>query len=664
MIRKIVTLLFVLSFAINGKAQDFQLGKVTIEELQEKRHPKDTSAVAAVLFKKAKTSFGYKETGFFAIHEVIYRIKIYKKEGLKWANFEVPYYIGYEELNPDKLKFSNAATYNLQDGKIVKTKLESEGTFVQKVDKNWKVGKITLPNGGVGSVIEFKYVHISDNLFKFPDMELQYDIPLDFFEYITQIPEVYIYKTILKGFLEVESNTKLANGSISYSNKIGNGNSVLSFKQFNSTYKAKDIPAIKEEEFVDNLSNYTSKIQQELERIRYTDKPDKDYSITWEGVAKTIYKEKEFGAELQKGRYFIPMARTCVESKTTEVEKMEAIFKHVQDRMNWNGENGVYADQTVEKAYESATGNAAEINFVLLNMLKIVGLNANPVLVSTIGHGIPYYPGRTGFNYVIALVNINGKRYLLDAANKFTTTTVFSTKLLNWTGRLIKEDGNSEEVQMTDISQSKNLVALVVKLEPQGNIHGNYKSQKTDFAALDFRERYADWTHEANIERIESQFKGITINNYVLVNGKGDNTKPVTESYDFEFEHAFDVIQGKWYIKPLLFLRSLKNPFTEQERKLPIYFGPVETERFIVNIEIPEGYTVENLPKSIIINAQDKLASFSYLSKQEGKMIQIIITNQINKVKVDSVYYEVVKSFFQQFIEKLNENIVLSKVKS
>jgi hypothetical protein len=43
-----------LSFTIIGKAQDFQLGKVTLEELQERQHPKDTAAAAAVLFKNGK----------------------------------------------------------------------------------------------------------------------------------------------------------------------------------------------------------------------------------------------------------------------------------------------------------------------------------------------------------------------------------------------------------------------------------------------------------------------------------------------------------------------------------------------------------------------------------------------------------------------------------
>ncbi len=49
----LIALLFFCSVYAN--AQNHELGKVTIEELQQKFHPKDTAAVAAVLFKTGKT---------------------------------------------------------------------------------------------------------------------------------------------------------------------------------------------------------------------------------------------------------------------------------------------------------------------------------------------------------------------------------------------------------------------------------------------------------------------------------------------------------------------------------------------------------------------------------------------------------------------------------
>nr|WP_315174900.1 hypothetical protein [uncultured Flavobacterium sp.] len=653
-------LFFVLISSTN--AQDFKLGKVTVTELEEMQHPKDSSAVAAILYKKARTFFTYNvKAGFIANHEVAYRIKIYKKEGLKWATFALPYYIGYEELNPDQIKFSEAVTYNLEQGKVTKTKVKSEGSFVEQINKFWKKTSITFSNVKEGSVLEFKYLHKSENIFKFPDMIIQYNIPVNNFEYTTEIPDMYIYKSILNGYVEVNSTNEITKGSCSFENQFRQM-SYLNFTQINTKYEVQNVPPLHEESFVNNIENYTSKIQQELERVRYTDKPDKDYSITWEGVSKTIFKEKEFGAELLKSKYFVPYVSSCVEGKTTQTEKMEAIFKHVQEKMNWNKTFGVYVDKGVEKAYETSTGNVAEINFILINMLNIVGFNASPVLASTIDNGISVFPGRTGFNYVMVSVIADGKNYLLDAANKFTTPNVYPLPLVNWSGRMLQSDGNSTEVKLTDTALSKSIFGINGKIDANGVLKGTYKNQKTDFEALAFREKNADVTTEMHVEKIESQHNGLTISDYSITNLKTDLSKPLVESYSFEIEHSFDVIGNKMYLNPLLFFKELKNPFKTQDRKMPIYFGPTNQEKFIINIEMPQGYVLENLPTPIRLNAQDNLASFFYDAKLEENVLQVVVSSQINKVIVPMDYYEMLKEFFQRTIDKLNEKIVLKKV--
>ena len=69
-IKLFVVFLVAISFS-NANAQKFELGKVSIAELQEKVHPKDTSAVAAILFEKGKVSFEYDQNvGFLMITEV------------------------------------------------------------------------------------------------------------------------------------------------------------------------------------------------------------------------------------------------------------------------------------------------------------------------------------------------------------------------------------------------------------------------------------------------------------------------------------------------------------------------------------------------------------------------------------------------------------------
>ena len=168
-------------------------------------------------------------------------------------------------------------------------------------------------------------------------------------------------------------------------------------------------------------------------------------------------------------------------------ERLNIIFKFVQNKMNWNEENDYYTRKGVKKAYADQTGNVAEINFILINMLKLAGIEANPVLVSTVENGVPVYPTRTGFNYVIAAAEIDGKQILLDATHKFTISEILPLNVLNWKGRLIREDGTSQEIDLEPSKMSKEYSNLVVKIDGLGKIEGKIRIQRTDYDAYHFQ---------------------------------------------------------------------------------------------------------------------------------------------------------------------------------
>ncbi len=644
------------------QAQNYELGKVTIAELKEKVHPKDSSAPAAILFKKGRTYFGYnKDVGFYANHVCEVKIKIYKKEGLSWADQKVRFYIGYEKLNEDRLEFSEAGTYNLENGNIVKTKLDNQGTFKNKINQYWKEKTITLPNVKVGSVIEYKYVLRSENLGKFPDFDLQFNIPVDYFYYKTQIPEFYIYKPILIGGIPLETESKFINGSQSFDNAYSQTSS-FSYKQIETFYTGKDVPALKEEPYINNLENYRGSIQQELERVRLPDQPIKDYSLTWEGVAKTIFKDDSFGKQLNQASLFTDDLNKLLANVEDKNERLNLIFTYVKNRMNWNEINSCYTEKGVEKAYKDQTGNVAEINFILINMLRAAGIEANPVLVSTIQNGLPVYPTRTGFNYVIAAVEIDGKRILLDASHKLTAPNILPLNVLNWKGRLIKKDGASEEIELDPIILSKEIYSLIVKIHPDGKMNGQGRIQHTDYDAYSFREENNAKSEDAYLEKFENRLGGLSVSNYKIENQKSNLDQSVIETFSFDSSNRSDIIEGKIFVNPLLFFTQSKNPFNQEKRQMPVYFGYKNLEKFNFNIEIPQGYTVESLPKPVRITSEDKKMSFILNFSATENKIQIVSQKEINSSIFAAEDYGMIKEFFQKMIVSQNEKIILKKI--
>ncbi len=668
---KIKQLVAIVCFAFsftNLNAQNFELGKVSVIELKEKYHPKDTTAVAAILYNKAKTFFKYDEKVGFTIHtEFQIRIKIYKKGGLSWASFQTPYYVGYEGSNDDSVRFSNAITYNLENGAVVKTKLNSEGSFNSKVNEYWKEASITLPNVKVGSVIEFKYVLKSENIVKFPRFDFQYEIPVNYSEYSTEIPGFFIYQAIVNGFSQPKTEQKVDLGSFNYANKNDPTRSkFVKFQQLISKYSAYDIPALKSEPFIDNLQNYRFSIKHELEKTQFYEQPVKDYAVTWAGVAKTIFENKDFGKELDQGLYFLNDLKAILKSEEsgtkTASEKLLLIFKFVQQKMNWNKENSYYTDKGVKEGYSNKVGNSAEINFILINMLKLAGINANPVLVSTREYGVPEYPNRTVFNYVIAVAEVEGKQILLDATNKYTSPNVLPLNVLNWKGRLIRKDGTSQEINLVPELPSKKNYNILATINPEGKVTGKFRVQYTMYEALNFREKFSKLNEESYLEKLENDWNGIEISDYSIENKDADLEKPLTEIFTFATANHCEIIAGKMFVNPMLFFTLNKNPFVQEQRQMPIYFGYPKHNKYSINIDIPEGYGVESLPKAMKIATVGKEVVFSINTSLVGNKIQLVISEEINGVIFNANFYNELKEFYQKMIEKQNEKIVLIKI--
>ncbi|KQO30053.1 hypothetical protein ASF10_05980 [Flavobacterium sp. Leaf82] len=644
------------------KAQNYELGKVTIAELNEKVNPTDTTAPAAILFKKGKTFYTFdKDKGFSANHLYEFKIKIYKKEGLKWADQKVRFYIAYQTMNEDRLEFSNAVTYNLENGSIVKTKLDNQGTFKKKVNEFWNEKTITLPNVKVGSIIEYRYILKSENIVKLPDFDFQYDIPLNYFEYKTDIPEYYIYKPILVGGHKVETESKLTNGSQSFEGEY-NRSTAISYKQISAFYRGKDIPALTTEPYVDNIDNYRGSVQHELERVRYPDQPVKDYTMSWEGVATSIFKNENFGKELNQNDFLLEDVKRLLTNVESKKERLNIIFKFIQNKMNWNEINDCFTEKGVKKAYTDQTGNVAEINFILISMLRLAGIDASPVLVSTIQNGVPVYPTRTGFNYVIAAAEIEEKQILLDASHKFTYPGILPLNVLNWKGRLIKDDGTSQEIDLVPNKPSKEFSNLVVKIDEFGKIEGKIRIQRTDYDAYRFRIENANKNQENYLEKLEEQLGDLKISNYIIENKKTNFSEPVIETFSLISDNSVEIIGGKFFVNPLLFFTRTKNPFTQEERQMPVYFGYPTQEKFNLNIEIPEGYIVESLPSPIKILSENKEIIYTLNISSEGNKIQISSLKEINNSIFAADQYNGLKELFQKMIVSQNEKIVLKKI--
>ncbi|MEC4004687.1 DUF3858 domain-containing protein [Flavobacterium sp. SUN052] len=660
--------LFLLIGNFKNYAQKHELGNVTIDELKEQVFPKDSAAVAAILFEKGKTYFEFKQdVGFSLITEVEVKIKVYKKEGYDWANKEVSVYVGGN--SNEVVDFSKAITYNLVNNQIEKTKLKSDGEFFEKVNKFWSKRKITLPNVKEGSIVEYKYTIRSPYISTFPDWTFQNTIPVNYSEYTTDIPEYYFYNVYRKGVLvPIEIKDKLQKtmrfdernapkGKVGgYTHDID----LVNYTDSRTTYKLENIPAMKEESFVNNIDNYRTSVQHELSGKQMPQAVFESFSTTWEDVAKKIYENENFGNQLNKNNYYESDVKTLLQGLTTTEEKINTIFKFVQSKMTWNKFFSYTCDVGVKKAYDDKVGNVAEINLMLVSMLRFANLEANPVLVSTRANGISLYPSRTAFNSVIASVLDNGNLILMDATSKYSLPGILPTRDLNWLGRMIKNDGVSEMVELMPKTSSMDVVNALVAIDNSGILTGKVREQHLDYNALRFRENNSGLAKDVIIEKMEKAEKGLEVSDYEL-SGITNLDESLVEKYTIKNENIAEIIGDKMYFAPMLYFADSENPFKQDTREYPIDFSFPFKNKYMFNITIPDGYQVETLPKPISIAMDNKYGSFNYAITNTNSQIQLSVNLDVATSIIPAEDYFTLKEFFKVVIEKENEKIVLKK---
>ena len=669
------TILLTFSLFTTLLAQDYDFGDVSEEELLEKEHPIYKDADAAILYRSYNTYFTYTTNeGFLVNTEVHERIKIYNPDGYKYATKSVSLY-EQDSKYKDDLRSLKAYTYNLENGNISKDKLSKDGVFKEEQSKYRTLTKFTMPNLKEGCVIEYKYLLKTPFVSNLDEFRFQEQIPINTVSSKFRSPEYYGFNMHQKGLSqisienEVKSRTIIYKPQNSHSRKIVDRVVIhdkspktrkLTFSENIINMSGSQIPAIKEELYTNNIDNYSNAIKFELAYINFPGSTYKNYSNSWNDVAKSIFDQPQFGDELKKSNYFNNDLSRLISSQQSEIEKTVAIYEFVKQKMNWNGYVGIATDDGVRSAYKNNVGNITEINLILTAMLREAGLNTNPVLLSTKNHGIPIFPTRNGFNYVISSVTIDGGLVLLDASKKYGEINLLEEELLNWNGRLITEDGRSKWVNLLPNKQAEQNTMLSVTIDNDLNTNAKVINKLTGHKSYAFKKKYANVAKVSQLEMFENQFKNIQVSNLEVQN-LDKLYQPISFNYDVSYSNALDIIDSKIYVTPLLHLGTYENPFVPETRQYPVDFVyPLKT-RVIASIKIPDGYTVETIPETLNIAIPKNQGSFQYLVNVSGNNIQVSSQLSISTHIIASNYYKELKAFYDMVINKQLEKIVLVK---
>ena len=633
-------------------AQNYKFGKVSEEEVEATAHSENKDANAAILFQYQRTFYDYiPNTGFQLVTEYHKRIKIYTKDGFNWATESIPLYRSNSDA--EKISSVKGVTYNMEGGKLVEDKLDRKDVLTENLNRFRDMTKFTMPNVTEGSVVEFEYKVYSPFIMNIPAIQYQNIIPVDKIEAKFTAPEFFIFNKYSNPKSNTYANIKESKETYPQLDRQFLANEFL--------VEMENIPALKLEPHVDNLQNYMGVVKFELQMTKFPDQPYENYSKSWEGVAKTIYDEGGMGDQVKRSGFFKDEVDAVIAGKSDALQKAAAIYTLVQQKMLWNDYIGFYTDKGTKNAYKEQTGNVADINLLLVAMLKYAGIDADPVLVSTPANGIPLFPTGDGFNYVIGSINYKGHRILLDATDKTAGFGELPKRARNWQGRLIKEGGISSWVNLYPKAKAGIANFMNLQFDENFKLKGRIKKSMDGLYAKKFRVEHGSKTDADLKEFVLNENDGLECSELKIENFRAIGNE-ITEQYDFVSNSGFEVIADKLYLNPLLFEAMTENPFKADERTHPIIFDFPSHVENTVNIMVPEGYEIVSIPESVKIKLHEDSGEFSYVFQASGNFIRLHSELDFNQTVYNPTDYKYLKEFYNTIVEKQNESIVLGKI--
>ncbi|WKN42525.1 transglutaminase domain-containing protein [Tunicatimonas pelagia] len=655
---------------------EIKFGKISQEELQMTHTHLDSSASAVVLADFGNTKINYNSnSGFQLIFTRHRRVKIFNSSGYNWADVIIPLY--HDGSDRESISQIKGCTYNLENGKVVKTKLKNEGKFTEEYDENHQLHKFTLPNVKEGSVIEYTYRITSDFIFNLQDWRFQSSVPTVWSEYNVEIPEYFFYKPLSQGYYPFVINKQTtASGqyNISYRAQtptdISQGRSQARQEQvnFQSTkyrWAAQNVPALIEEPYVTTMDDYVLKIEMELAGTRFPNELYKNYTTTWEEIDKQLLEHTYFGDVVKHTGTTKDEVASLTAGKNSDTEKVASIYQYVQRNIRWNQNRRRYADQTLRKTLETQSGNSADINLLLVAMLREAGISADPVVLSTRSHGLlrKTFPRLNQFNYVVALASTNDGQLLLDATDAVCPPGVLPVRCLNQEGRIVSKAPGEKWIQLHPAKGTREAVMAQLTLE-DGQLLGTINSSYSGYNAMRLRRKVSQENGaEGYLSKLKEDNHSWAIQDYQLESLETVGA-PVKETYQVVLQEGATEAGDVIYLNPIVTGRFAENPFKSESRAYPVDYPYPSNETYMLTLSVPEGYAVDELPENLVIALPEKAGRYTFTTQQQGNTVQITSRLKIDKIKFYAQEYPHLRQFFNIIVAKQQEQIVLKKIKS
>jgi hypothetical protein len=619
---------------------------ISSEDLAFKGDPSAPGASAVILYREVNRD----DSGLRSHEDNFLRIKILTDEGRKYANIEIPFVKGQDDVVNVKARTIRPDGSPVPfDGKVF------EKSIVKARGVKYLAKTLTLPEVQPGSIIEYSYTY------NFAEYQL-YDSHWILSEDLFTRRALFSLKPY---------NSPYSHYSVSWNwHALPPGTDPPKEGKDSILHlEAHNIPAFESEDFMPPENELKSRVDFIYSQDHYS-RSSEEY---WNAVGKRLYAELE--QHIEKRKAMQQAVAQIVSPQDPPEEKLKKIYYRVQQIRNTSYEVAKTEKEekreqpkynaNVEDIWSRGYGSGYQLTWLYLALVRAAGFDADGVLVSS-RKDYFFSPKKDidqyRLNSNVVQVRLNGKSIYCDPGAKFVPFGLLSWFETGVNGLVLDKNGGTWiQTPLPQPSESTVERKASLTLTDTGDLEGKLTISYTGLEAVRRRneERNEDDAGrkkflEESVSHAIPVFSEATLTNQPDWNG---SDSPLVAEFTLKVP-AWAAQAGRRVMLPVgLFSAQEKHLFDHADRIHPIYMDFPYQLKEDITISVPAGWQIGSVPPE---HKQDgHIITYSLDVTNDKGSVHLARNMAVDFLLLDQKYYSALRTFFQGVKSSDEQQIIL-----
>ncbi len=374
------------------------------------------------------------------------------------------------------------------------------------------------------------------------------------------------------------------------------------------------------------------------------------------------------GIDDQSAELLESTVHSITEGKSTEIEKVEAIYQWVQHNIKYIAiEDGLggFRPRGAGTVFTRRYGDCKDMSYLLHNMLHMADIPSNLAWIGTTS--IPYthreVPTPMSDNHMICTYNNAGKYYFLDATDQYNTLGMPTTHIQGREALVHKGASDFELIDVPVVPADQNVVIDSVSVSlSSAQLRGHGTVSYSGFSRIPITNNIEN-LNELNKKEFLNKLLKKGSNKFSLqkVQTKyvGEKDMPLVIDYDFVLDNYAITMGDEIIINPHLDKKMENGLIDVNTVKKDIYYPYKNIQSNVLVISIPENFTVYVLPRDSDYEHDEFGFQVNYTVNNNE--ITIRQTVRLNTIRLRQERFEAWNDMIKKLFDAYKESIVLKK---